>query len=138
MKAKKTTELVEVEYWACSVPTHRHRTKAVAEACIAKHSGPKRVVRRWTTDEMADAFVAVLGGATLKEVGQKYDISHERMRQIIHKVRRMAMHPSRLTEPTPEHDWTSLEGMREHSDFWRRQIAKIRKRQSNGLAKRQP
>lgn len=125
MKTKKIVELVEVERWACNVPTHRHKTSAVAEACIAKRQCPKPR-RRWTMDEMIDAFEAVLDGATLKKAAQPYGISAVRIRDIVNKVRRKAMHPSFLNGGCDYRKYDGIPALRENAPFWKEQIAKLR------------
>ena len=125
MKPKKVTEFIEVEYWACNVPVHRHKTLAVAKSCVDKSLARKS--NKWTVDSMGDAFEAVLDGATFKSVGLHYGVSGNRMAEVVYKVRRMAAHPSVLSVPFPDHDTDSgVDGMRRHADFWKNQIAILR------------
>jgi hypothetical protein len=126
MKPQKVIELVEVEYWTCNVPEHRHKTLAVAQACIAKKSSQKKPVRRWSVSEMADAFEAILDGATFKQVAEPHGITAGRMKQVIGKVRRMAMHPTMLKEGFPDHDYGSIFALRDNAAFWRNQLDKLR------------
>lgn len=126
MKTKQETELVEVTYWTCCVDAHRHQTEQVAEACIAKHEKPKELRRRWTRAMMADAVDAALGGATYSEVGRSFGITGGRVQNVIRKAIRMMVHPSRLNEPLPPHDYYSIAEVRQQSAFWKRQTSKFR------------
>lgn len=126
MKSKRETELVEIIYWTCCVADHRHKTQQVAEACIAKHIKPKEPRRRWTRAMMADAVDAVLNGATYSEVGKSFGISGGRIQGVIRKAIRMMIHPSRLSEPFPDHDYYSIAEVRQQAAFWKRQTIKFR------------
>lgn len=131
MKTHERTELIEVTYWVCTIEHHRHQTRAVAEACLAKHDRPKAARIRWTKDMMADLGEAVLSGKGWREAGEVHGISAERARQVVHKAQRMMRHPSRLVEEYPEHDCYSPEGFRSQRDFWMRQFARFRNEQPN-------
>lgn len=118
MQTKEITELVEVTRWTCSVDGHSHKTREVAERCIAK--------RRWTASTIADVCADVVAGMTYKSVGEKYGLQPERIRQVYNKGIRMMLHPARLDEPFPDHDRWSVESVRSNADFWNRRIAKLR------------
>ena len=70
-------------------------------------------------------FREVISGATLKASASKHDISIERARQIIHRLRRKLSHPKRLNKPVPKHDEWTLTGLRGEKEFWLRQLQKF-------------
>lgn len=125
MKSKPMTELIEVSYWSCAEPTHRHKTKAVAEACIAKSNRPKEARRKWTRPMIGEAMEAVLSGASFAAAGGRYGVSGARIAQVIHKAQRMMTHPSNLDEPGPPHNFYSITEVRANADFWRRQLSRF-------------
>lgn len=130
MKSKKLTELVEITYWSCAIPEHRHKTNPVAEACIAKHSTPKRPIRRWTNQERADACESVIYGESFTAVGKRFDITGQRLRQVVLQTFRWVLHAEFLDE-NERHNiprYRDLEDIRGHSEFWLKQLAKLRSR----------
>ena len=126
MQTKEVTELVEVTRWTCSVDSHSHKTRDVAERCIEKSRNRGAVQRRWTASMIADVCADVVAGMTYKSVGEKYGLQPERIRQVYKKGIRMMLHPARLDEPFPDHDRWSVESVRSNADFWNRRIAKLR------------
>ena len=126
MQTKEVTELVEVTRWTCSVESHSHKTREVAERCIEKSRNRGPVRRRWTASMIADVCADVVAGVTYKSVGEKYGLQPERIRQVYSKGIRMMLHPARLDEPFPDHDRWSVESVRSNADFWNRRIAKLR------------
>ena len=126
MKTRKETEFVQITYWTCPVAEHRHKTKSVAEACISKNSAPKRPLRRWTKLELADAFESVLMGKSYREAGEPFNIGSSRMQQVFRKVNRILLQTKYRVEPFPDHNVGSISEVREHSDFWLRQLERFR------------
>lgn len=126
MQSKRTSELVEVFYWNCAVSEHRHKTQAVAQACIKKTSTPKEARRKWTKSMMADLLDAVLKGDSWKYAGSQFGVSGGRATHVGYRAISMMSHPSRMTEPYPTHNNHSLADIRQHAAFWMRQTAKLR------------
>lgn len=129
MQTKKTSELIEVFYWTCAIEGHRHKTKAVAEACIEKSQSPKHERRVWTRSMRADLFESVIKGSTLTDAGARFGVSGHRASQVIRKTIRMLLHPNYRTDESfefPERDMYSLEGIREIGNYWLRQIDRLR------------
>jgi len=120
MKSNRVSELVEVFYWTCTVNEHRHKTKAIADACIAKKSAARKEVRRWTRRMIADAIESILNGASWREVARSFNVSPSRITQIIHHAMRI-MDP--LSSSTIPYDARRNIGeIREYADFWREKL----------------
>jgi hypothetical protein len=132
VKPKKTIEFVEVTYWACGWPAHRHKTKEVAQSCINKKGAPKRPPRSFPIGVMADAFDSVIDGATLKAAAEKHGLTAGRMSDVFQRVRHIAMRALDKNDPMPDHKGFDAAGLREHSAFWKRQTAKMRANNAAG------
>lgn len=92
MKPKLKTELVRVDHWTCGNPDHRHKTEAVAQACIDKREAAEKHTagaRRWTPEAYAEALKAYRGGTRKSELARQLGISQERARQVISKAERL-------------------------------------------------
>lgn len=70
-------------------------------------------------------FEAVIHGATWKAAADAGGVTPERARQVVHKMRRMMMHPKRLEADTvPDHDYWQVAELRRCADFWMAQLEK--------------
>ncbi len=70
-------------------------------------------------------FEAVIRGETWKAAGDAAGVTLERARQIVHKMRRMMMHPVPLGfDVVPEHNYFQVSELRRCSDFWLAQLEK--------------
>lgn len=94
MKPKKKTELIRVDYWDCGNHNHRHKTEAVASACMEKRdnrAGLTNGARKWT----AEAYDAVLkqyrDGARLCELARGLGITSTRVRQVLNKADKLEL-----------------------------------------------
>ena len=78
-----------VEYWTCYDKDHHHRTKTIAENCIARQDRIKAIVKNdWSIDRLKELLVLRDTGITFKEMGKKYNISPARMRQVYYRAYR--------------------------------------------------
>jgi hypothetical protein len=92
----KRVKTVLVEYWDCGIPTHNHRTKDVAAACMAKRR--QRAERLncsqvLDTEQLRHAMAIakrIISGETFAEVGNELSRSGNRVRQVFCKVIRQA------------------------------------------------
>ena len=92
MNSEKKLELIEVEYWTCHNENHRHKTLAVAEKCIKKHeSKPRKKVKRWTHEMLLNVLDMRDKGVTFREIGEAYQVSANRARQVHWKANMMRM-----------------------------------------------
>lgn len=106
MKPTRTIETVQVERWTCAHPEHRHRTKAVAAACIAKDA---RVAAfhaktlRWDDAAYAAILAKHRAGATYAEIGRELNRTRERIRQAVEKAKRLELRNAARVAPPPLH-----------------------------------
>ena len=76
-----------VEYWACRIEKHHHRTKEMAEKCISKHGRsndwgwnyPKSEEREQRKKDIAASRSK---GITYRAIAAKHGISISRVREI--------------------------------------------------------
>ena len=75
-KSEIKIEYVKKEYWTCLVNVHRHRTKEVANACIAKFEsrGPPRDLMAFAIRNF-DIVECWLAGETKAALGRKFSLS---------------------------------------------------------------
>ena len=92
MKPKLKTELVRIEYWDCGNPDHRHKTEAVASACLekrerraARHVG----TRKWTKEAYAAVLKQHREGARQCDIARSLGLSAPRARQILIEAERL-------------------------------------------------
>lgn len=116
---------VEIRFWCCGNPKHHHKTEAIAAACVEKAGRPKRKNTEWTDDLKRRVFLHVLHGGSWSGAAAIAGISPERARQVVHKMTRQMMHPSRLDEAYPPHTSYYIDEMRAHRDFWARRLDKF-------------
>lgn len=92
MKPKLKTELIRVEYWDCGNPDHRHKTEAVASACIEKRDSRAALstsARKWTNDAYAAVLKQHREGARQCDIARSLGLSAERTRQALAKAERL-------------------------------------------------
>ena len=117
---------IEVIYWDCGNPDHRHKKESVAEKCISKNANKKMpnpldVKRaRWIF-----AARSVILGETYKDAGAKIGVSESRCRQLVYRVMRMSLNPKYITSQFPEHNYWIIKEARAYRDFWLTQIRAI-------------
>lgn len=131
MRTEQVSEMIERRYWKCTVTSHRHRDEWTAQACIDAHEHTKPA-RRWTLEMYADFVEAVIKGATLKEVGEKFGVGAVRAAHVLIKANRIMEHPSMIDEGETCPNDFGVREMREHSDFWLRQAKKLREKRYAG------
>lgn len=85
MTPERRIELLEVVYWSCPVPTHRHKTRDTAQACCAKEAraAPQRPKNRWTHETLAGIGERRAAGKSVAEIAAEYGVSEDHMRIII-------------------------------------------------------
>lgn len=67
---------VQVCYWTCNYPWHRHKTERVAAACIKKFPiDPMLKDKIWGKHALAEILAAHRAGATYIELSKKYGIA---------------------------------------------------------------
>jgi len=118
MEPKKRTIFIEVEYWDCGNDAHRHKTKEVAKKCIARNANktplpPKEVNYK----RYIHAAKAAINGATFKEAGEDIGVCSGRAQQIMRKILRMSLHPSR-NPGTPPCSHYDVRDIRQHKKYW--------------------
>lgn len=86
-----------VEYWGCANPDHRHRTLKVAMECIAAACKARRAIKRWTDETRAKVLSQRRTGLTLRELGEEYGLSGNRIRQLVKRAERREREAMRLT-----------------------------------------
>lgn len=94
MKPKLKTELIRAEYWDCGNPDHRHKTEAVASACIEKRESRAALstgARKWTKEAYADVLKHHREGARQCDIARSLGLSATRTRQIINKAERLEL-----------------------------------------------
>lgn len=101
MKTEKLTGMRPVEYWSCTHSDHWHKSKEVAEECIAKSEAPKQVIR-WTPDALTELLKKVRNGMTQKELASEYELTTSRMHQVIAKAQRLEIRSMFKATPTKE------------------------------------
>lgn len=92
MKPKLKTELIRAEYWDCGNPDHRHKTEAVASACIEKRESRAALstgARKWTKEAYAAVLKQHREGARQCDIARSIGLSAERTRQILAKAERL-------------------------------------------------
>jgi hypothetical protein len=94
------------------------RKKRIAQ----RNAHPPITPVKWTPELCVRAFVLVLDGGTWKQAGAIAGVSGPRVAQVVNKLCRQLWHPSMLTEPAPAYCDSSLYAMREHREFWMRQL----------------
>ena len=88
-KKKKEIELVEVEYWTCKNPNHRHRTQCVAQKCIDKDGQPKRQHKRWSKAELYDMLNKKLAGENMSALARSMGMSSSNIKRLVDKAERI-------------------------------------------------
>ena len=93
-KSEIKIEYVKKEYWTCLVNVHRHRTKEVANACIAKFEsrGPPRDLMAFAIRNF-DIVECWLAGETKAALGRKFSLSTGTTNRVVDHYLRTAMHP---------------------------------------------
>lgn len=94
MKPKKKTELIRVDYWDCGNQNHRHKTEAVASACLEKRAnraGLTNGARKWTADAYAAVLKQYRDGARLCELARGLGITSTRVRQVLNKAEKLEL-----------------------------------------------
>lgn len=127
-KPELKTRIVKVQYWDCGVPEHSHKTCEVAAECMQKRA--ERKTQPSKAEKRARWLVAmrlVLDGQTYNDVGNHLGISANRVRQIVHKVRRMALWNC---PDIPEHDYWNIRDIRKHKDFYLKRMEHLAARWS--------
>lgn len=92
LETKQVLVTVEVRYWTCLNPDHRHKTRDVAARCIAKtekklNSAPPR---RWTKEmhlkviEQRD-----IDGMTFRAIGDSLGVTGSRAKSVYAKAYRL-------------------------------------------------
>jgi hypothetical protein len=92
MKPKLKTELIRAEYWDCGNPDHRHKTDAVASACIEKRENRAALstgARKWTKEAYAAVLKHHREGARQCDIARSLGLSATRTRQILDKAERL-------------------------------------------------
>jgi len=88
MESELKTVMVELRYWSCLNPNHRHKTKQIADACIKKEQ-EKVKPRRWTDAMYAEVKVKRDSGMTFKAIGDSIGVTTQRARMICWKAERL-------------------------------------------------
>lgn len=88
MKPERRLELLEVVYWTCPNPAHKHRTLAVAQACCRKPPIKLQYVNRWTHDALAEIGRKAEGGVSAADLAAQYGVTISRMNAILVKWRK--------------------------------------------------
>ena len=90
MKPELKTETVEITYWSCGFPGHRHRTEEAAAACMTKRNSAAGigVTIRWTEDKCAKVLADHRAGAKLCDIAKEHGISATSARYVITKAKR--------------------------------------------------
>lgn len=84
------TQIINREYWTCYNPDHHHTTKEIAEKCIFNHERlRKQYSLKWTKDMYRDILKLRHDGLTLKDIGIKYGVQSQRIRDVEAKALRM-------------------------------------------------
>lgn len=128
MKPTMRKTWVEVIYWDCGHPDHRHKTEEIAANCMKKNANkklrqPVEIRRaRWIA-----AMRAVVSGATWREAGETIGVTAGRAAQIVHKVMRMSLQPKRFTGEYPEHNKYDVKEVRANAEFWLERAADMAK-----------
>lgn len=95
MKPKLKTELIRLEYWDCGNPDHRHKTEAVASACIEKRENRTARctgARNWTNEAYAAVLKQHREGARQCDIARSLGLSKERARQVLAKAETLERH----------------------------------------------
>ncbi len=98
METKKEIELVEVEYWTCTNPDHRHKTKEVAQRCIDKAIAPKKEPKRWSKAVLFDLLDKKLAGENMSKLAREMGMSISSMRRLTYKAERIRQREERTGE----------------------------------------
>ena len=86
----KTEEITTVlAFWVCENPLHRHKTENTALACINKAKKLAQSTNVWTPELYKIVLERRENGETFSAIGKDYNVTTERMRQIILKARRI-------------------------------------------------
>lgn len=86
MKPKLKIELVRIEYWDCGNPDHRHKTEAVAGACIEKRESRSALstgARKWTREAYAALLKERRSGVRVCDIARRIGLSVARTSQIL-------------------------------------------------------
>lgn len=89
---KEYTVTKTKKYWTCTNNIHRHTSKRVAEACIARQEKPRKMdaQNKWTKDKLVELLSKWRsGGITKKALGQLYGVSGNHIRLMILKAERL-------------------------------------------------
>lgn len=90
MKTTKDMELIEVEFWTCKNPSHRHRTEAVAQNCIDKEERiGKNPPKRWSRAELSSILERKENGTRISEIAREIGCSRSNVDRLIRKAERI-------------------------------------------------
>ena len=121
MNSRQITEsqTIAVSYWSCFNGKHRHKTQAIANACIAKALKPKRVTVAWTPALRREVFMSVLDGGSYADAAKLLGLTRTRVRQVVLKMARLMW----LPEGGDRH---RIESLRENRSFWLRRLDEVK------------
>lgn len=117
MESKKilVEKKIIVERWTCLDQSHNHTTREIAEKCIAAAKNKTgRKIKKWSTVESRELFIAFLDGASISEAAKMCNCSKEVARYHVDIMRRKMMAPC-----------STLAGMRGQRDYWLAMLDKV-------------
>lgn len=90
MIRKPQRRTYRVEYWFCGdVNCKKHSTEEAAARCIEKQRNPKpRRTNVWNDAKYQQAADLRASGKTLREVGEAFGVTPERVRQVLNRWER--------------------------------------------------
>lgn len=89
MKPKLKTELIRVDYWDCGNQNHRHKTEAVASACMEKRdnrAGLANGARKWTEENSCAVLKRRQEGERLCDLARNLGISVATVKYVLNKA----------------------------------------------------
>lgn len=98
MEPIKKIELIESEYWSCCNDEHRHRTQSVAQKCIDKSNAPRKIIKRWSKDELFAFLDRKESGESMVSIAREQGFSVSNVVSLIDKAERIRDREARTGE----------------------------------------
>lgn len=96
MRTVQKCEWVQVQYWTCAKPAHRHMTREVAERCIAGSERPKKITNVWSLESRRALLERRRSsGVTVSALASEYVVSRNRIYELLRQAEREELRAQR-------------------------------------------
>lgn len=135
MKPEQKTRTII--YWDCGVEGHNHKLEHTAQFCIDRRISKEekddyaKKTKEIVIDRDIYMLIMCLNGSTFSEIGFKYDLSTERIRQIVRKIKRkIAYHFESERTARENKMYQSTQESRDDKEYWFKAIESFQSRRS--------